>query len=55
MAIEMQYAAIVQREQTIIILLMILLFAALYFIFSKPKIIHLEHDENGKLTDIISA
>jgi len=55
MAIEMQYASIIHREQTIIILLIISLIILLYFIFTKPKTIHIERDENGRLTDIVSV
>ena len=55
MAIEMQYAYIIHREQTIIILLIIALIIVLYFVFTKPKTIHLERDEKGRLTDIVSV
>jgi len=54
MAAEEQYALIIHREQTIIIFLIIVLAIALYFVLSKPKTIHLERDENGRLTDIIN-
>lgn len=53
MQIEDQYALIIHREQTIIIILVIVLAITLYFILSKPKTVHLERDENGRLTNII--
>ena len=55
MAIEDHYALIIHREQTIIIILIIVLAIVIYFTLSKPKTVHLERDENGRLTDIISV
>jgi len=55
MVVEDQYALIIRHNQMLIIILIIVLAILIYFVLSKPKIIHLERDEKGRLTNVITT
>ena len=56
MAIEIQRTVLVDRSQILVVVLLVLILAVLvYLVMSRTKVIHLERDDKGRLTDIITT
>lgn len=56
MAIEVQRTVLMDRNQVVVVILLVaILVALIYLVMSRTNVIHLERDENGRLTDIITT
>lgn len=56
MPLEVQRTVLMDRNQVAVVMLLIAILAVLiYLVMSRTKVIHIERDDKGRLTDIITT